>query len=229
MTLTLFSGGAAQAVVQALQTGFETANACTLKASFGAVGAMRDKLLSGEPCDLVILSASLVNDLDREGRVAGGKPLGSVATGIAVRAGTPPPPMRNVEELKSMLTAAQGFYVADLRQSSGGIHIAAVLDALGIREALNSRIHEYPNGATALRELARTTGAGLVGCSQVTEILYTEGTTLVGELPPGHELNTVYVAAVCTDAAKPELAHRFLEALSGESSRGLRSRAGFKL
>lgn len=52
-TLRFLSGGAAQGLVRGLKPEFETVQACALDGQFGAVGAMRDRLLAGDPCDLV--------------------------------------------------------------------------------------------------------------------------------------------------------------------------------
>lgn len=229
MKLTLFSGGAAQAVVTGLQQDFEKANGCTLDASFDAVGAMRDKLLGGAPCDLLVLSASLIEQLTQQGHVVAGsaRALGTVATGIAVAEGAPAVTVDTVEALKKTLGAASGLYVPNLTKSTAGIHIAGMLKALGLDGTLAGRIHEYPNGATAMRELARSGAEGAIGCTQVTEIMYTPGIRLVAELPAEHALSTIYTAAVCVRAAQPALAARFVEALSGEASLALRRRSGF--
>lgn len=231
MKLTLFSGGAAQAVVTGLQQDFERAQGCSLAPTFGAVGTMRDKLLAGEPCDLLVLSASLIAQLEAQGHVVPGsaRPLGAVATGVAVREGTPAVAVGTSEALKATLSAARGLYVPDMSKSSAGIHIAGMLEALGLREALAGRIHEFPNGATAMRELSRSEGDGLLGCTQVTEIMYTPGVRLIGELPAAHALSTVYTAAVCSHAQSPELAAKFVDVLAGESSAALRVRSGFGL
>lgn len=231
MKLTLFSGGAAQAVVTGLQHDFQHANGCTLAPTFGAVGAMRDKLLADESCDVLVLSASLIAQLVQQHHVVAGseRPLGAVATGIAVPEGAPSVAVNTSQQLKSSLMAARGLYVPDLRQSTAGIHIAGMLKALGLDELLPDRIHEYPNGATAMRELARNGTDGMIGCTQVTEIMYTTGVRLVGELPSEHALNTVYTAAVCSRAQQPVLAAKFVEALSGNASSALRLRSGFAI
>lgn len=229
MKLRLFSGGAAQAVVTGLQPDFETAHGCTLVPTFGAVGAMRDKLVAGEACDLLVLSASLIEQLVQQGHVVAGsaRALGPVATGVAVPEGAAPVDVGTGEALKKTLSAARALYVPDLTKSSAGIHIAGVLKALGLTEALAGRIKEFPNGATAMREMAAHGGEGLVGCTQVTEILYTPGVRLVGELPAEHALRTVYTAAVCAKAQAPELAATLAGLLSGDASLALRRRSGF--
>lgn len=231
MELILFSGGAAKAVATGLQGAFEAEHGCALSATFGAVGLMRDKLLAGEPCDVLILSATLIAGLEQQGYVAAGsaRPLGSVATGVAVRSGEPAVAIGNADALRASLSAARGLYVPHLSKSSAGIHVASVLERLELTQAMRGRIHEYPNGATAMREMAAAAGPGMVGCTQVTEILYTPGVQLVGELPPGYGLDTVYTAAVCAQARQPELAARFVQALTDAASLPLRRTAGFKL
>ena len=47
MKLTILSGGAAQGLVGALAAEFKAQSGCEIDGTFGAVGAMRDKLLSG--------------------------------------------------------------------------------------------------------------------------------------------------------------------------------------
>ncbi|AOB32321.1 molybdate ABC transporter substrate-binding protein [Bordetella sp. H567] len=229
MKLNLFSGGAAKAVVTGLQADFEQRHGATLDASFGAVGTMRDKLLAGAPCDVIILSDALIKDLEKQGHVVAGsaRPLGRVETGVAVRTGTPPVTVADGASLKATLAAARGLYVPHLKQSTAGQHIADVLRRLGLDEALADRIHEYPNGAVAMGELAKTTGDGMVGCTQVTEILYTPGVTLVGQLPEEYGLSTVYTAACCSKASYPEAAKAFVETLGGAASLALRKQAGF--
>jgi molybdate transport system substrate-binding protein len=231
MKLTVFSGGAAQAVVTGLQACFEKAVNAELEPEFGAVGTMRDKMLGGAACDVIILSAALIGQLEQQGHVVAGsaRPLGGVATSVAVRAGTPLVDVSTGEALKNAFGSARGLYFPHLTKSTAGIHIANVLKKLGLETAVADRVHEYPNGAAAMEALSKTTGDGMIGCTQVTEILFAPGLTLVGDLPAGYELTTVYVAALCTKAAEPALAKRFIETLSAETSHALRAEAGFQV
>ena len=114
-------------------------------------------------------------------------------------------------------------------RSTAGKHIAGVLDALGIGGAVRERLQEFPNGASAMRAMGDAPGMLSIGCTQVSEILYSEGIALVGPLPAEFELATVYSAAVCSDATEPQAAGRFVERLTGETTRGLRAKAGFDL
>ena len=231
MQLNILSGGAAQSVVNALAGDFRAATGYELACTFSAVGAMKAKLLSGAPADLVILTQAVVAELVAGGQLlpASCADLGRVRTGVAVRTGDTSPDIANADALRSALLAAEGIFVPDPQRATAGIHFARVLDTLGIRSAVEAHLKAYPNGNTAMRELAQAKGARLIGCTQVTEIKHTSGVTLVGLLPREFELATVYSVGVCAGANSPEAARRFIEFLSGEASRALRMKAGFEL
>lgn len=228
-TLRILSGGAAHGLVRALQPAFEAGHGCRVEGTFSAVGAIRDQLLAGAPFDLLILTEALVRELGGKGHVRpeSARAVGVVPTGLAVRSGAQPPAVATAEELRACLQAAGGVYFPDPAKATAGIHFMKVLQALGLVESLATRIQTFPNGATAMGALAQSGDATAVGCTQVTEILATEGVQLVGLLPPPHELKTVYVGAVGTRAEQPALAQALLDALTAEGAAGERRKAGF--
>jgi molybdate transport system substrate-binding protein len=216
--------------VKALQQEFTGLTGSSLAGRFGAVGAMKEALLAGEPCDLLIVTDSMIASLAADGLLIEDSrmPIGRVRTGIAVRAGEAIPDVSDAMALKSVLLASRGVYFPDPIRSTAGIHFAGVMRHLGILQQLEPRFRTFPNGAAAMRELAESNGPDLIGCTQVTEINYTPGVTLVGPLPAEFELATVYSAAVARDALQPELARRFIERLAGPGSAHLRRDGGFE-
>lgn len=228
-TLNLLCAGAAKGLVQALQEPFKAQTGAAISGQFGAVGAMRQALQDGAPCDLMVLTDAMVHSLAADGALRADTiaPLGRVRTGIAVPLGTPPPDVATPEALKAALLAAQGIYFPDPERATAGIHFAKVLRELGIFESLAPRLRSFPNGATAMRAMADAGQPGLVGCTQVSEILYTDGVALVGALPPQFELATVYSAAVAAGAARPDLAQALLALMAGPASATLREEGGF--
>jgi molybdate transport system substrate-binding protein len=229
-TIRLLSGGAAQGLVRQLQDRFLAESGYRVEGNFGAVGAMRDKLLAGEPCDLVILTQALVGQLIAGGYVIAGSqaPLGVVKTGVAVKAGESAPRVDTAAALNAALLAARGIYFPDPFKATAGIHFMRVLQALGIAEALAARLRPFPNGATAMREMAQAGEPGLIGCTQVTEILYTPGVQLVDLLPSEFELATVYTAGVCSAAQEPAAAADLIRLLASADAAGIRSAGGFE-
>jgi molybdate transport system substrate-binding protein len=229
-TLKLLSGGAAQGLVAQLRERVAEEIGCTIDGTFGAVGAMRDKLLAGEPCDVIILTQALVDQLAASAQVAGAsqQPVGVVKTGIAVKNGESAPAVGDTQSLRAALLAARGVYVPDPVKATAGIHFMQVLKALGIDAQLGERLRAFPNGATAMHEMAESTESGLLGCTQVTEILYAPGVQLVGLLPREFELATVYTAAVCVRAEDPLAALEFVRMLGGAEAAALRKAGGFE-
>lgn len=228
--LHVISGGAAQGLVAAVSERFAADEGFTPAGTFGAVGLMKDKLLAGAPCDVVILTAALIAELEQQGQVKPGsaRALGVVRTGVAVRAGEPLPEVASPEALEAVLRGAKGIYFPDPIKSTAGIHFMKVLQALGLDQDLAERLRPFPNGATAMREMAAAAGEGLVGCTQVTEILYTPGVQLAGVLPSAFELATVYTAAVCTRAAHPAAAQALVQVLCSDVAAPERAAGGFE-
>jgi molybdate transport system substrate-binding protein len=228
--LRLLSGGAAHGLVEALGPAFKAETGCTIEGTFSAVGTMRDRLLAGEPADLVILSRSLIEALAREGRVDGAsaRDLGTVATAVGVRAGDPVPPLADAEALRAALLAADAIHFPDPARATAGIHFAKVMEKLGIREQVAERLRPAPNGATAMRALAESEARRPLGCTQATEILATPGIALAGSLPPGCDLATVYTAAVTRTAQAPHEATALIVRLISDAAAATRRRLGFE-
>ena len=227
--LVLLSAGAAKALVEGIAGAFHRETGAMIRGSFGAVGAMRDKLAAGEACDAFVSTAAILDALVGEGRIVAAsiRPIGRVRAGVAVLEGVPVPPLADADALADALRAAPAIFLPDPERATAGVHFVRVLDRLGLLAALGSRLKTYPNGATAMRELAQCALPGAIGCTQVTEILYTDGVALVGTLPAGFELSTVYVAAVSAAAASPRAAARFAAMLAADETAALRERAGF--
>ena len=229
-TLHLLCAGAAQGLVKALQPRLLADAGAAIAGRFGAVGAMQEALLAGEPCDVFVSTDKMIGDLVEAGRLRreSRAPLGRVFTGIAVRAAARHPDVAAPESLKAALLAADAIYCPDALRSTAGIHFAGVMRELGLFDTLEPRFRTYPNGATAMREMAANAAPNLIGCTQVTEILYTDGVELVARLPARFALATTYTAAVSTGAADPALAAKFVAMLAGADTRALRQAGGFE-
>jgi molybdate transport system substrate-binding protein len=88
-TLKLLCAGAVKGLVEALRERFVTARGATVDGRFGAVGAMREALLGGMPCDVMIVTEAMLAELRGQGAVAARPfvPIGEVRTGVAARLG----------------------------------------------------------------------------------------------------------------------------------------------
>jgi molybdate transport system substrate-binding protein len=227
--LILLSGGAAEGLVAELHPELQIATGCGIAGTFGAVGAMREQLLSGAPADVIVLTSSLIAELTRSGHVRPGSAvdIGLVHTGLAVRAGDATPPVGDARALHSALLAADAIYFPDPKLATAGIHFAKVLDGLALTDALRLRLRPAPNGIAAMRALAAASEPRPIGCTQATEILHMPGVTFAGPLPKPFELVSLYTAAVCTRSRLPSEAARLAALLGSDAARPKRERAGF--
>jgi molybdate transport system substrate-binding protein len=228
-SLNILSGGAAQGLVGSLATAFKARTGFDIAGEFGAVGAMADKLRHGTPADIVILTAAIVAKLAEEKLVAASSitDVGLVETALAVRASDTQVSVKDAAGLRECLLESDAIFVPDTVASTAGTHVAKVLAQLGIADEVAARLRIFPNGATAMRELAASDARRPIGCTQSTEIISTRGVTLSGALPPGCELATMYTAGVTTRAAYAPQALELIGLLVGAGQREQRERAGF--
>jgi molybdate transport system substrate-binding protein len=147
---------------------------------------------------------------------------------VAVRDGDPLPDIRDADALRATLKGASAVYIPDPERSTAGLHFVEVVRRLGIADDVRRRWRAFPNGAAAMRALADSRVSGEIGCTQVTEIRYTHGVTLVGVLPVEFELATVYSTAVMRDAQSAPVAKVLVAWLGGPRSQALRTAGGFE-
>ena len=228
-SLNILSGGAAQGLVGSLAAKFKALTGLDIGGEFGAVGAMADRLRNGTPTDLVILTAALIKKLADEKHVVAASiaDVGLVETALAVRMRDPQVKVTDAASLRAAFLAADAIFVPDTKASTAGIHVAKVLEQLGIAGEVAARLKIYPNGATAMSHMAASDTKTPIGCTQSTEIISTEGVALSGSLPHGCDLATMYTAAVTTQAAHAREARALIDLLIGADQQALRTAAGF--
>ena len=231
-TLHVLSAGAAKAVVLAVTEAFRSDTGVAITATFDAAGAIRARFETGASCDVLIAPAAMLEALAASSRVVAASivPLGRVATGIAVADRAHAPSIADADALRVSLERATALYCPDTERATAGIHFIRVLRKLGIHERVAPRIRAYANGALAMAALATDASGrgGAIGCTQVTEILYTPGIVLVGPLPPPFELETVYAVAIGGASANPAVAAEFVARLTGRETLRSRESSGFR-
>lgn len=229
-TLRILSAGAAQAVTERILDAFKRDTGCEVMAEFGAVGAMKSKLGAGDATDMIILTRAMIDELEQTGVVERGSrvDLGTVGTGVAVRAGTAVPDVQTADRLRTAILAATTIVCPDPAIATAGKVVMALMEKLGLTQVARERLRFFPNGYAAMRWLAEEGTATDMGITQVTEILPNKGVTYAGPLPPEHQMKTVYSAALVARAAEPALARSLLARYSGEAARALLREAGYE-
>ena len=213
---TCCRAGAAKGLVEALQARFRAETGAAVAGRFGAVGAMREALLAGEPCDVMI--ADRRDDRCAHGgrrRCARGTraPLGRVRTGIAVP--TRRAAARRVDARRRCATRCwrpTRIYFPDPERATAGIHFVDGAAATGHPR----RTCAAPAHLPERRD--RDARAGRRSAAAAADRLH------AGHRDPVHprrragraaarrssSWRRVYTAAVAQRAVQPELAARFI-------------------
>ena len=228
-TLNIFSAGAAQAVVKQIAEKFQRESGNLVHANYGAVGAMQARVVAGEPADVIVLTAALIDELIEQGWVVPGSrvDLGKVGTGVAVRAGTPLPDVRTAHVLRGNMLAATRIVCPDPAVATAGKVVLRVIDQLGIAAQVKPRLEYFPNGHAAMVNLAQSAGTLEMGITQITEIVANKGVVLVGPLPAELQNIAVYSVGLAARSAHPERSKEFMRRLTGFNAQTVLSAAGF--
>jgi molybdate transport system substrate-binding protein len=226
--VSILSAGAAESLVTRLMK-TSVDEGTEIVPTFGAVGVTKESFLAGEDCDLFISSARGIAELRDTGQLDAEavRDIGWVQTGIAIRTGDPTPDVSSETAVAEALGAAPVLFSPDPVRSTAGAHFRTVLNRVGMSDEAQALVSFHPNGATAMRALALEGRAGALGCTQVTEILQTDGVTLAGPLPPPFDLATRYQCALVRDPSDSPAATQVFELLTGPSTAALREELGF--
>jgi molybdate transport system substrate-binding protein len=225
VSFKIFSAGAARGIVTAALS-VDNAKA---ESTFGAVGAVVDKLLAGAEADVVLLTAQAISQLAGKGIVdaSSAARLGIVRAGFAVRKGDPMPSFATGAEMSDALLAADEIYVPDPERATSGIHFGKVLEQMGIKDKIWPKLRISPLGGEAIRKMLDSKAKRVLGFTQASEILEIEDAVFAGMLPKEFELATAYEVAVTTGAADKSAARSFVDTLSGQKTSAMREKAGF--
>lgn len=228
-TLMILAGGAAEALVHELSAEFKQQTGLGIGGTFSAVGAMRDQLLAGADCDVLVLSQILIDELVKTGHVQAQsvRPVGLIQTGLAVAKGHPKPSIQSESDLRQAFSRASVIYTSDPDRSTAGAHFKKILIRLGLMDEVAARWKTYSTGAKAMQAMAQEAIAGAIGGTQVTEIMFTQGVELIGTLPQPFELTTTYTAAINTRARFAKQAQVLIDLMTSPGRAALRSQVGF--
>jgi molybdate transport system substrate-binding protein len=170
-----------------------------------------NRVRRGEPVDVIILSASAIDDLIKDGHVVAGSRVDLARSGIgmAVRAGAARPDIRSIEGLKRALLEARS--VAYSAQISGVYLSTELFQRLGIADqvlAKSQRVEGEPVGNVVAR------GDAEIGFQQISELLAVPGVEYVGPLPAEIQRLSVFSAGIGAKARSPEAARALIDFLS---------------
>lgn len=195
----------------------------------GTSGGINKRIADGEPGDVIVSTSSGIEGLARAGKVTAGTsvPVARSRVGLAVRKGAPRPDISTPEALKQTLLAAKAVAYSDpAGGGASGIHLAKVLERLGIAQQVNARAklgRAVPNGEAVVK------GEADLAVQQIPELLAVPGVEVIGPLPGDLQNTTDFSAAVLATSRDPAAAKALVDFLrSPETVATLKAR-GFEM
>ncbi len=208
-----------------LLPGFEqqTGHAVAIE-SVGGVAAAR-RVLDGEPFDVVLLAADVIDQLIAAGRLEAGSQVALVHSGVAaaVRSGERRPDLSSEEAVRQSVLAARS-----LGYSTGpsGVALVALFERWGIAEAIKDKLVQAPSGLPVGSLVAN--GEVELGFQQLSELIAQAGIDVVGPLPPELQITTTFCAGIGVGSAHAEVVRELLAFIRSPQAAALIERHGLE-
>lgn len=181
------------------------------------------RVQEGEAFDFVVLAADAIGKLAAAGRIVPDS-VTRVARSdvvIAVQRGAERPAVDSEPALRDAVLAARSVGYST---GPSGLALQALFARWGIAEAVKDRVVQAPPGVPVGALIAR--GEVELGFQQRSELLHVDGVDVLGAMPPGLEIVTVFAGAVCTVASQPDAARAFLGFTRSPAADGAKARHG---
>lgn len=208
----VFSTIGVRAVMQELGSQFERTTGHKLTISFDVANALKRRIDAGESFDVAILTVPVMDELIKQGRIVAESRviIARGGMGLAVRAGAPKPDIGSTEAFKRTLVNAKSITYP--KEGLTGIHMAKVMDRLGLAEVMAPKTTLTGSGSPA--ELV-SRGEVEIAAHIIPELLAVQGVELLGPLPPEMQTYIVLPGGVGASAVQPQAAGELLRFLTG--------------
>jgi molybdate transport system substrate-binding protein len=192
-----------------------------LTATGGVDAAQR--VAQGEAFDVAVLASDALAGLVTSGHVVEGstRPVARSETALAVAAGAPLPPIGTRDQLVEALLRARSIGYST---GPSGRTLLSLLAQWKVLPQLEARLVQARVGSPVGELIAQ--GVVDLGFQQHSELLHCQGIAIVGALPAGAEITTVFTAGVCATARDAAEAARFMAFLRCAQAKPVLRREG---
>lgn len=221
--LKVISSMATREIVAELAARYETDTGRPVSTeAAGGVDVAR-RILAGEAVDVVILAGTAIDKLVVDGRLRPGSRVDLVRSGIAiaVKAGSPRPPIDSEDCVRRAVAAARSL---SFSTGPSGVYLEKMFERWGILEAIRPHIVVPPPGVPVGSLVA--SGAAELGFQQLSELLNCAGIDVVGALPPAIQSITVFSGGIGAGSAQADAAHGLLEFMASPAVAEVKRRHG---
>ena len=182
-----------KAAIEELQPRCERAIGRPLALQFNSTASLKQKIEAGEPFDVTIVSLEAIDDLIKQGKLAGNSraQVARSELGIGIRVGGAKPDIHTPDALRRTLQQAKSITYP--RDGATRGYIEKMFDRLGIAADVSPRIILAPGSGPAVESVA--SGKAALVITLFSEIVPVHGTEILGPLPGKLRYNLRFGAA----------------------------------
>jgi molybdate transport system substrate-binding protein len=220
--IKVLSGGGMKLAMDQLLPDFQRLSGNVVTIDYNVPAALANRIQKGELADVAILTSSLMEMLEAEGKVEQGTRANIAGGGIAVavRKGASKPDISSVEAFKRALLSARSIgYTDPATGSSIGIYLANLFERLGMAKDVKSKTKLL--GATnVIERVFEPVAKGDIDIQigAMTEIVIAPGVDLVGPLPAEIQNISWVAAGVIATSQIPVAANALIKFISSPAA-----------
>jgi len=226
-TIKVLSAGAVKRGVSQIASEFERNTGNRVTVEFTPVPELRKRIAAGEAADVVVATPAAMDDFAKQGKIAADSRgyVGRSRMGVVIHADAPMPEIRDTAGFgKALLGATAVVY----NEASSGLYAAKLMEKLGLKAALGSKIVIVQGGAAIMEYVAAHPGAA--GLAQISElmVLIDKGCAvkLAAPLPDEIQNMTSYDAAATASSAAADAARELARALTSTAAKAVFAKTG---
>jgi molybdate transport system substrate-binding protein len=212
-----FVSNGVKTVIDDLRPQWEHAAGRPVSIEFGTAADLKQRIESGAPFDVAVLTSEAISDLIKDRKVAGASrvELARCGIGVGMRAGAVKPKIGTPDELKRTLHDAKSVSFAE--QGASRTYLDKIFDRFGIAGEMKAKTVLTPSSVKS-NELVRDGKAEYI-LTLVSEILpAAPGVELVGPLPAEVQSYVSFAGGVSASATHLEGAKAMIQFLKGPAA-----------
>lgn len=209
-------GGSMQEPFKEIGAAYTKKTGNSIDFTVDTTGALVNKLKSGAPADLILVSAPAMEGLLKENRVVAASriDLARASIGVSVKAGAALPDISSEDAFKKAILAAKSIsYVNPESGGTSGTYMDGLFKKMGIGDQVRAKTVWGYQGSQVAAAVA--TGKADIGITFISEMAPNKGVKVAGPLPDSIQNATNYAAAIPNGAKNAEAAREFLAMMTG--------------
>ena len=227
-SLKILSAGAVKRGVARIAADFERESGNTVRVEFATAPEIRKRVAEGETADVIVAPPAVMDEIAKQGKIVAESRgfVGRSRMGVVVHATAAVPALGDTAAFKRALLGASAVVH---HRASSGIYAAKLLENLGLKEALGTRIVVVETGSAIMEHVAAHPPSA-IGLAQISEVMVMIdkgcAVRLAAPLPDEIQNVTSYDAAATRSSRAPDAAQKLAASLGSDAAKKIFAATG---